>query len=75
MVMDKKPSKPVSKVLKKSTSKKSPQKILKLVKSANSSKNIPFLPNISFADMEPPDGFRAVSIAILENNREKNATF
>ncbi len=68
MVIDKKPTKPVSKTLKKSTSKKSPQKTLKLVKSINQSENIPFLSNLLSPNIEPPDGFRAVSAsqAIME---------
>ena len=60
---DKNPTKPVSKVPKKSTLKKPSQKTLQVVKSSKQSENIPFLPNISFADMEPPDGFRVVSMS------------
>ena len=68
MTTHKKPTKPVSKTTRKSTSKKPPQKALKLTKSVNSSENIPFPSNLSFADIAPPDGFRAVSIsqAIME---------
>jgi hypothetical protein len=63
MVTDKKPTKPLSKSAKKSTPKKSPQKILKLVSSGNQSQDMPPLSNLSFADMEPPDGFRVVSMS------------
>ena len=68
MVTDKKPSKPVSKVPKKSTSKKSQQKTLKLVKSSNQLENIPFLSNLLAPNIEPPDGFLAISAsqAIME---------
>ncbi len=64
MVTDKKPSKPVSKDQKKSKSKKT----LKLVKSANSSKDVPSLSGLSAQNIEPPDGFRVVSItqALME---------
>ena len=64
MVTDKKPSKPVSKNQKKSKLKKT----LKLVKSANASKDVLSLSGLSAQNIEPPDGFRVVSItqALME---------
>ena len=65
---DKKPTKPVSKTLKKSTSKKPAQKTFKMVKSSKQSENIPFLSNLLSPNIEPPDGFREISAsqAIME---------
>lgn len=56
-----KPPKRVSKTPKKSTSKKLPQKKLRLVKSNNKPKDILSLFNSTFPNAEPPDGFRVVN--------------
>lgn len=68
MVTDKKPTKPISKTPKKSKSKKQSNKKLKIVKSGKSSKGIPSLSSPSDSDVNPPDGFRVVSItqALME---------
>ncbi len=68
MVKDKKPTKLISKVPKKSTSKKPSQKTIKLIKSINQSEDIPFLSNLLSPNIEPPDGFRVISAsqAIME---------
>jgi len=58
---DKNPNRPVSKNQKKSRSKKQTKKPLKLVKLANQPQHGLFPPNVSFAQIQPPDGFRSVS--------------
>jgi hypothetical protein len=64
---EKKPSKPGPKNQKKSKSKKQTKKPLKLVKSNNQTQH-GLLPHVSYDDIEPPDGFRSVSMtqALME---------
>lgn len=63
MVTDKKPTKSISKAPNKSTSEKPRQERLELVKSANPPQDVPPISSLSLSDVEPPDGFRVVSIS------------
>lgn len=65
---EKKPSKPGPKNQKKAKSKKQTKKPLKLVKSNNQTQHGLFPPHVSYDDIEPPDGFRSVSMtqALME---------
>ena len=65
MVTDKKPTKLISKVPKKSTSKKRPQKKLKLVKSGKSSQGIPSLSSFSGSDVKPPGKIQPLDETIM----------